>query len=359
MVSNFGGNVGLFGRMDRLINCFYEARNYQSENRLVGIGALPEGIENNPMLYDLLYALPWTTTDYTRETWLDDYVRMRYGLTPADKAYTSLRSAWARLAEGIYNCPNDQQQGTTESVFLMRPSLTPGTVSSWANSTWYWNFIELRMALREFLSVSKLLKDNDNYRYDLIEVARQALADYGKELLEQIADPPRGGSWAGGESLFLQLILDQDRLLGTRPELRFGRWTEAARALGRSASEKNLYEKNARMLLTTWGDRDQCERGGLHDYANREWQGLLSAYYYLRWKAFFDNDCQPQPWFNAFEWTFVCGQPVFNNVHLLLGQPFELALDGGLRTYGSFTAQPEGDEIAVARELYDKYFTKP
>ena len=53
-VSNFGGNVGLFGRLDRLISCFYAARNGKAANKLVGIGAIPEGIESNAMLYDLL-----------------------------------------------------------------------------------------------------------------------------------------------------------------------------------------------------------------------------------------------------------------------------------------------------------------
>ena len=329
-VSNFGGNVGLFGRMDRLINCFYTTRGNKAANNLVGIGALPEGIENNTMLYDLLYSLPWTNTDYTPATWLDEYVRMRYGMQ-----HSSLSSAWSHIAaSGIYNCPNDRQQGTTESVFLMRPALTPGTVSTWAGSTWYWDFAELRAALRDMLAVSDDLTSNDNYRYDLVELTRQCLDDYSKELLDEI----RASSLVTQDSSliarFLGLILDQDRLLGTRAELRLGRWTAAARALGTTPAESDLYERNARMLLTTWGDRPQCEAGGLHDYANREWQGLLAAYYYPRWQAFFRNGCNPQPWFDDFEWPFATGiTPAF----------------------GTFSPTPEGDEITIARELYNKY----
>ena len=347
-VSNFGGNVGLFGRMDRLINCFYEARNNKSANQLVGIGALPEGIENNPMLYDLLYALPWTLTDYTRKTWIEDYVRMRYGfpaisnlsspISNLSSLISNLNSVWSRLAAGIYNCPNDNQQGTTESVLLMRPDYTPRTVSSWAASTWYWDFADLRTALKEMLSVSEAMKDNDNYRYDLVDLTRQCLADKAKELLEEISASKSNSSLpsgrAGGEaSRFLDLLLDQERLLSTRREFRLSTWTEAARTLGGSASEKGLYEKNARMLLTTWGDHDQCERGGLHDYANREWAGLLSSYYYPRWKAFFAANGQAQRWFEDFEWPFVNGTPAF----------------------GSFSDKPAGDEITIAKELYNKY----
>ena len=342
-VSNFGGNVGLFGRVDRLIDCFYAARNNKAENQLVGIGSLPEGIENNAMLYDLLYALPWTTKDYNRESWIADYVKMRYGVygvngsNGSNGAYKTLLSAWQRLASGIYNCPNDNQQGTTESVFMMRPSLTAGAVSTWASSTWYWDFADLRTALREMLSVSHVMKDNNNYRYDLVDITRQCLADYGKEVLDEIKKKREEGKDELSEKCdrFLQLILDQDRLLGTRKELRLGRWTEAARALGSALAEKDLYEKNARMLLTTWGDYAQCEQGRLHDYANREWQGLLTAYYYPRWQAFFANDCTPQQWFADYEWPFANGASV---------------------PYDTFRAAPEGEEIQTAQELYDKYF---
>ena len=347
-VSNFGGNVGIFGRMDRLIECFYKARDNKEANKLVGVGALPEGIENNAVLYDLMYALPWTNTDYTRQTWLADCVKMRYGLTSEDETYTKMLSVWTRLGAGIYNCPNNNQQGTTESVFLMRPSLTVGTVSSWASSTWYWDFKDVRTALYEMLSLSKVLADNENYRYDLVDLTRQALADYGKELLDEInaATDVKRSQLA---DQFLALILDQDRLCGTRSELRLGRWTEAARSLGTTSAEKDLYEKNARMLLTTWGDRAQCENGGLHDYANREWNGLLSSYYYPRWRAFFNNDYTKQDWFTNYEWPFANGTSSTIKTYLPTGAPYN---------YGSFSSTAEGDEIEVANELFDKYLGK-
>lgn len=346
-VSNFGGNVGLFGRMDRLINCFYAARNNAKSNKLVGIGALPEGIENNSMLYDLLYALPWTNEDYTRQTWLDDYVNMRYGAKQNDESAEPLRSAWKRLGAGVYNCPTNKQQGTTESVFLMRPALKPGTVSSWANSTWYWDFNDLRTALYEMLSVSEKYKDNNNYRYDLVDLMRQALADYAKLTLDSIGTTS-GTARQALANRFLEMLLDQDRLLGTRTEFRLGRWIEMARSLGTTEEEKTLYEKNARMLLTTWGDKAQCETGGLHDYANREWNGLLSSYYYPRWKAYFSKNYVAQSWFANYEWNFVNNARGVNATYLPEGAPY---------VYGTFSKEAEGDEIETVKELYSKYFS--
>ena len=343
-VSNFGGNVGLFGRVGRLISCFYTARDNASKNALVGIGALPEGIENNLMLYDLLYALPWTNDDYTQQTWTKDYVKMRYGAT--GQTAKTLESVWTRLLSGIYNCPDNRQQGTTESVFLMRPSTKAGTVSSWANSSWYWDMEELRTAVFEMLSVAEELCDNENYRYDLVDMMRQALADLGKLTLDSISSASSAQRKPIADR-FLQLILDQDRLLGTQKEFRLGRWTEMARNLGQNEAEKELYEKNARMLLTTWGDQAQCETGGLHDYANREWNGLLSSYYYPRWNAFFQKNYATQNWFYNYEKTFVEASKGMNANYLPDGAPYE---------YGSFTSEPVGDAVTIARELYNKYF---
>ena len=345
-VSNFGGNVGIFGRMDRLIECFYTARNNAKSNNLVGIGAIPEGIDNNAMLYDLLYALPWTNEDYTRQSWLEDYVKMRYGAEQTNASTQVLCSAWNRLGAGAYNCPNDRQQGTTESVFLMRPALKPGTVSSWANSNWYWDINEMRTALYEMLSVSEEFKDNNNYRYDLVDLMRQALSDYAKLTLDSLGNTS-GTARRKYANRFLEMLLDQDRLLGTRIEFRLGRWIEMARSLGTTDEEKNLYEKNARMLLTTWGDKAQCETGGLHDYANREWNGLLSSYYYPRWKAYFNKNYVAQSWFAYYEWPFVTGTRSNNATYLPTDAPY---------AYGTFTKEAEGDEIEVVKELYNKYF---
>ena len=171
---------------------------------------------------------------------------------------------------------------------------------------------------------------------------------YRKELLDEI-NAATGVKRSQLADQFLALILDQDRLCGTRSELRLGRWTEAARSLGTTSAEKDLYEKNARMLLTTWGDRAQCENGGLHDYANREWNGLLSSYYYPRWRAFFNNDYTKQDWFTNYEWPFANGTSSTIKTYLPTGAPYN---------YGSFSSTAEGDEIEVANELFDKYLGK-
>ena len=54
-----------------------------------------------------------------------------------------------------------------------------------------------------------------------------------------------------------------------------GPWLTSARSWGKTEAEKNLYEQNARDLITLWGDANSP----LHEYANRQWSGLLNDFY--------------------------------------------------------------------------------
>jgi alpha-N-acetylglucosaminidase len=82
---------------------------------------------------------------------------------------------------------------------------------------------------------------------------------------------------------FIALIDDLDLLLGSRKDFLLGSWIADARAWGTNGNEKALYEKNARDLITLWGDAN-CP---LNEYACRQWSGLLSDFYKPRWQQFF------------------------------------------------------------------------
>ena len=85
---------------------------------------------------------------------------------------------------------------------------------------------------------------------------------------------------------FLDLIDMVDKVTGTQEYFLVGRWIEQAKGLADNADEftKELYEFNARSLITTWGSINQANSGGLHDYSNRQWSGLTKDYYKPRWE---------------------------------------------------------------------------
>ena len=297
LLENFGGNVGLHGRMDQLLNNFYLATGKKDtpkqensslltlHSSLKGWGFTMEGSENNPVMFELMSELPWRAEKITKEDWIREYCYARYGVHDA-----TIEKAWILLAQSIYNCPKGNiQQGTHESIFCARPSLNSYQVSTWSLMSNYYDPEDTRQAAILLTSVAEKYRGNNNFEYDLVDICRQALADQGrKQYLKAMADYKSFSrqDFKKDSDRFLKMILLQDKLLGTRQEFLLGHWIEEARNLGKTAEEKDLYEWNARVQITTWGNRICADNGGLHDYGHKEWQGLLKDFYYLRWSTF-------------------------------------------------------------------------
>ena len=140
-------------------------------------------------------------------------------------------------------------------------------------------------------SVAEKYCGNNNFEYDLVDITRQALADLARQQYQHTIADYKGFDrqrFDQDAARFLEMLLMQDKLLGTRAEFRLGHWTQDAINAGTTAAEKKLYEWNARVQITTWGNRYCADTGGLRDYAHKEWQGLLKDFYYPRWKAYFE-----------------------------------------------------------------------
>ena len=346
LLENFGGNVGLHGRMDQLLNNFYLATGKKDtpkqensslltlHSSLKGWGFTMEGSENNPVMFELMSELPWRAEKITKEDWIREYCYARYGVHDA-----TIEKAWILLAQSIYNCPKGNiQQGTHESIFCARPSLNSYQVSTWSLMSNYYDPEDTRQAAILLTSVAEKYRGNNNFEYDLVDICRQALADQGrKQYLKTMADYKSFSrqEFKKDSNRFLKMILLQDKLLGTRQEFRLGHWIEEARNLGKTAEEKDLYEWNARVQITTWGNRICADNGGLHDYGHKEWQGLLKDFYYLRWSTFMKSlasqlSLQNTPRIDWYE----------------LEEPWTLQKN-------PYSSKTEGSPIDVAKEVID------
>lgn len=291
MLLNYGGNIGLHGKMQHVIDEFYKAKESSFGKTLKGVGMTMEGSENNPVMFELLTELPWRPASFDKDEWIRNYTTARYG-----KTNLTVQNAWVLLSNSIYNCPaSNVQQGTHESVFCARPSEHPYMVSSWSEMEDYYNPEDVIKAAAMMVSVADQFAGNNNFEYDLVDIVRQAIAEKGR-LVEKVVE----AAFASGDKTlynaaanrFLQLILLQDQLLGTRSEFMVGNWIKRARDLGNTSEEKDLYEWNARVQITTWGNREAADKGGLRDYAHKEWNGILKDFYYMRWKTWFDYQNQ-------------------------------------------------------------------
>lgn len=339
MLLNFGGNVGLHGRMDELLDNFYQTKTHPLAANLKGIGLTMEGTENNPVMYELMCELPWRPEKFTKEAWLEDYIFARYG-----QRNETLEKAWTLLANSIYNCPfGSLQQGPHESIFCGRPSLNNFQASSWSKMQNYYDPTVTEEAARLMLRVADRFKGNNNFEYDLVDLVRQAIADRGRIIYNRtIADFKSFDkrSFERHSQQFLNMLLQQDKLLGTRPEFTVGRWIDCARRAGTTDAEKNLYEWNARVQITTWGNRICADEGGLRDYAHKEWNGILRDFYYPRWAAYWQT-LQEQ----------LDGKPARTLDFYAMEEPWTLK-------HNAYPAEAQGDCIEVAKEVFGNVFGK-
>ena len=144
-------------------------------------------------------------------------------------------------------------------------------------------------------------------------------------------------SFKGASDDFLELMLDLDELLGTRQEFLLGEWLENAKRWGSTPEEQAIFEWNARRVLTLCGQTPI-----LHDYARKEWSGLISGYYHVRWKWFLYEVAN----------SLKVDEP-FDDTN------FQSELSKWMVEWSdareTFSSKPRGDCIAVATKLWDKY----
>ncbi|AQT68746.1 putative Fe-S protein [Anaerohalosphaera lusitana] len=332
MIHNFGGNTGMFGRMEVVATETVKALNATNGGNLVALGSMPEGIETNPVIYELLWDMRWRSQKPDMIDWTNKYAHRRYGKNLPETA-----SAWQTLRTSILGKDMSNQQGTTESILCARPAKQMQRVSSWGTTNMYFDPTEVVDAWKDMLQAADQLGDVDTYQYDLTTTTRQVLANLAQPVHQRMISAFEAGDkeafqlWSGK---FLELLDDQDRVCATRKEFMLGPWIEDARAWGHTTEQKDLYEFNARTLITTWSYRDS----NLHEYAHREWAGLISDFYKPRWQMFI-NELASQLDGNQAETI---------NYYAEFEKPWT-------EETKSFPTTPAENSVTVASQIFDKY----
>ena len=287
MLLNFGGNTGMYGKMQRVIDGYFLAQKEYAGRNMKGVGATMEGIENNPVMYELLFELPWRKESFTKEKWMQNFVKARYGRT-----LPQTLQAWDIIANTAYNpLYGATQEGTSEAIIAARPALEVDRVSTWATSKPYYEADSLVKALELMCAVGEKYRGCNNFEYDIADLARQCNADFAYRLLGKISKEFDNGDTVRFKYLsdiFLNTVLSHDDIVSSRKEFLLGPWVESAMKMGYGEKEQRNYREQALTIITTWGDENAANEGGLHDYSFREWGGLVKDLYYVRWKMFFD-----------------------------------------------------------------------
>ncbi|XP_078446491.1 alpha-N-acetylglucosaminidase family / NAGLU family [Wolffia australiana] len=306
MLHNFGGNIEMYGILDTIASDPIDSRESQNST-MIGVGMCMEGIEQNPVVYDLMSEMAFRSEKVQLEKWVKNYSQRRYG-----KSIPEIEMAWKILHRTIYNC-TDGIADHNRDIILEFPDRSPYVISkesgtkisdghedhrltfreivssSHSPHLWY-STDEVINALCLFLLAGEKIEESHTYRYDLVDLTRQVLSKIGNQLyLDAIKAYKQGDSdsLSRHSGRLIELIEDLDTLLSSDDNFLLGTWLENAKSLATSQEERKQYEWNARTQVTMWFDNTETNQSKLHDYANKYWSGLLREYYLPRASTYF------------------------------------------------------------------------
>lgn len=198
----------------------------------------------------------------------------------------------------------------------------------------------LAHAWRHLLAAADDLHAADPFRFDLVNVTRQVLANHSTSLQHRLIDAFQARNRPAlreAANALQTLLSDLDELLATRPEFLLGPWLDDARRWGADDAEIARLEWNARRVLTLWGDTP-----ALRDYSGRQSSGLLSGFYARRWDLFV----------HRLDEALDRGTPLASEAYAAEVLAFE---NGWAAATDRPPATPRGDSIEVSRRLWSRY----
>jgi alpha-N-acetylglucosaminidase len=322
IISNFGDNVSMFGGLTKIDENFRKVLSDPGKGKLSGMGLMMEGLDYNPVTYQLVTDLMWEKAVPDLDDWKKQYLISRYG-SYNDK----IQEGWNYLfgyyyiSSGLFE-PNPiiGRPGFTEKDITLPESPAKG--------------------MKLLIQASDSLKNNDAFQFDIVNLSRQIFGQYAGHLLFEITKSYKAKNLKKFDIEvfeFKTLANKIEELLSSREEFLFSKWVADSRERATNKKEEQLYEWNARAIITTWGGRV------LYGYAIKDWAGLYSDYYLPKWDKFF----------LALR-TELSGEEKFDyekfKKEIILWEDNWINLQEE-----KLNSQPTGNSVELAKELWNEY----
>ncbi|MFB9109745.1 alpha-N-acetylglucosaminidase [Flavobacterium gyeonganense] len=277
-VHNYGGSNPVYGDLNFYKKELTSLLQNPNKGNIVGYGVMPEGLNNNSIVYEYIYDLPWTQGKEPVEEWLKKHLNARYG-----KTSVTVIEAWQLLTESVYSTKYWETRWWNDwagaYLFFKRPTLkvtefkgNPGDKE------------KLKQAIELLKKEAKNFNKNNLYNYDVIDVSRHYYSLCIDDLLMECVAAYESKDIKKGDDLFKEIektAFDIDRMMSGQPLNNLNYWLKSAWDYGDSPDASKIYLKNAKALITLWGGE-----GHLNDYASRAWKGMYKDFYWPRWKMF-------------------------------------------------------------------------
>ena len=296
-VPNFGGKVLPTGDLSMYATGSVEALNSPYSENLVGFGSAPEGLENNEVVYELLADMGWTAENIDLDQWLKQYCLSRYGYWDE-----GMQQVWKLLHESAYSSLYSYPRFTWQTVVPDQRRKSLHDIND-----------DFGKATELFLSYADKCSDSQLYMNDAVEFAALYIAELADRHYEKALKKGRDAKKHVAKTVELLEVVD--KLLATHPDYSLKLWIDYARSHGNDDAKKDVYEANAKRLITTWG-------GWQEDYAARFWSGLVGDYYIPRIQIYFS---QGQEKLDAWEENWI--KTPWNGAEQEYENPVETALE--------------------------------
>lgn len=330
---NFGGVRKMYGNIRGMLQEPIEQILGKKETAPVGIGMTMEAVEVDEILYDVFGSVSFADEKPNLEEFLKQFTHCRYG-----KESKKQLEAYKLLCDNVYNLSGTNLFGTKESALCARPSIDAKNVSTWGNKepTPYDSHILIKTA-ELMLEDYEKYSYSEGYRLDLTDILRQAIADRGWVEIEKIRkaffEKDKKELCHLAEK-FLSMFDLQETLMRTNKRTLLGNWLKKATDYAQNEDERKMFLFNAKNLITLWASLQGSVQ--LHDYAHREWSGMIEHFYKKRWStylAMLDEYIERQEELPEIDWTEFETQ-------------FVLCDD-------AFPVQPDGDLYCVAQRVLE------
>lgn len=303
-VTNFGERPGINGKLQRFADEIYRVRHSPYDSLCTGVGIMPEGINNNPVVYELMLELGWHKDKVDVRRWIKDYVYARYGKTDP-----VMLDAWDLLLKSAYSSDLGYAEGPPENILCARPALKIKSVSTWGSRTKKYDLNAFKKAVDLFAQAWPQYKDQRTYRIDLINLIMQQIGTRADSVYANVVGAYTQkdiAAFNAASKRFLSLLDDATSLLETDPFYQLSTYVHQAKVLNNNKEAVKNNVRNLMMLNTYWGGNDPKE-DNLHEYAYKEWAPIMENYYKQRWVLFFNYltanlEGKSVPPVNFFKW---------------------------------------------------------
>lgn len=290
VICNNDQKVNMSGDLRVMQSELNRAGNSEYSGALKGIGIIPEGIGYNDPVYDFIYSKVWDRDSVDVTEWLGDWAERRYGMSDR-----RIREAWKDLSNSVYSRTRtmwsalmsmprlSDYKGKDEDIRHERAEFDLKDSRDFAMDM---NVTALASAAEKLLSLSDVLKGNQAYEFDLVNVYRELLHSFSHLFIGNLTAAYNSGNVVEfdiARTALLQLLDDLEAITSSNSHFMVGTWISSARDWGHDEMQKDYYERNARTIVTIW---QPYREATLRDYASRQWSGMIEDYYRPRWSLF-------------------------------------------------------------------------